>query len=131
MTPDADPEAVEQLRLRYRLTATACERYVGAGFSVVAQDVILGPHLQLMVDMLRSRPLYVVVLAPRAEVVAERERLRSKDSYQRWTVDLLDRGLRQDTPRLGLWLDTSQHTVGQTVDEILRRSSDALIQRSR
>ena len=54
-----------------------------SGFSVVAQDVILGPHLQLMVGLIRSRPLHVVVLAPRAEAVTERERLRAKDSYQR------------------------------------------------
>lgn len=127
MTPDADPAAVDQLRLRYRLTATTCDLYAAAGFSVVAQDVILGPHLQLMVDMLRSRPLHVVVLAPRADVVAERERLRAKDSYERWTIDLLDRGLRHDTPRLGLWLDTSELTIGQTVDEILGRSPEALL----
>jgi thymidylate kinase len=42
-------------------------------------------------------------------------------------VDLLDRGLRDDTPRLGLWLDTSDHTVDRTVEEILRRSSEALV----
>jgi chloramphenicol 3-O-phosphotransferase len=127
MTPDAGPEAVEQLRLRYRLTVAACEGYLASGFSVVAQDVILGPHLRLMVDLFGHRPLHVIVLAPDADVVADRERLRAKDSYQRWTVDLLDRGLREDTPRLGLWLDTSKLTVDQTVEEILRRSSEALI----
>jgi hypothetical protein len=65
-------------------------------------------------------------VGPRAEVVAERERLRAKDSYQRWTVDLLECGLRHDIPRLGLWLDTSELTISQTVDEILRRSPEAL-----
>jgi hypothetical protein len=101
--------------------------YAESGFSVVAQDVILGPHLQFMVEALRARPLHVVVLAPRADTVADRERRRSKDGYRRWTVDLLDRGLRNDTPRLGLWLDTSELTVTQTVDEVLRRSSESLI----
>jgi chloramphenicol 3-O-phosphotransferase len=127
MTPDAGPEAAEQLRLRYRLMAAACDLYAASGFSVVAQDVVLGPELHLVVGMLRSRPLHVVVLAPRVEVVAERERRRNKDTYQQWTVELLDRGLRDGTPRLGLWLDTSAHTVGDTVDEILRRSSEALV----
>jgi hypothetical protein len=27
----------------------------------------------------------------------------------------------EQTPRLGLWLDTSEHTTEETVDEILRR----------
>ena len=127
MTPEADRAAVDQLHLRYRLTASVCDLYVASGFSVVAQDVILGSHLQLMVDPLQSRPLHVVVLAPRAEVVAKRERLRAKDSYQLWTIDLLDHELRRDTPRLGLWLDTSELTISQTVDEILRRSPEALL----
>jgi hypothetical protein len=126
MTPNADPGTLEQLRLRYRLTAVTCDLYSASG-AVVAQDVIFGRHLQLMVDLLRSRPLHVIVLAPRAEVVAEREHRRSKDSYQHWTVDLLDRGLRHDTPRLGLWLETWEHTVDQTVDAILLRSAEALI----
>ena len=127
MTPDADPEALDQLRLRYQLTATTCDLYAASGFSVVAQDVILGPHLEHMVDAVRARPLHVVVLAPRATVVAEREALRGKNSYQRWTVDVLDSVLRNDTPPLGLWLDTSDLTINQTVDEILRRSTEALI----
>lgn len=127
MTPQPQPEAVEQLRLRYRLMAATCDLYSTSGCSVAAQDIVLGPHLRFMVDLVRSRPLHVVVLAPRAEVVAERERLRAKDSYRQWTVDLLDHHLRHDTPRLGLWLDTSNHTVTQTVDAILRRSGEALI----
>jgi chloramphenicol 3-O-phosphotransferase len=127
MTPTAGPEAVEQLRLRYLLTANTCDLYARSGLSVVAQDVILGSSLQFMVDALRSRPLHVIVLAPRIEIVVDRERRRSKMSYHEWTVDLLDHGLRHDTPRLGLWLDTSELTPSDTVDEILRRSSEALI----
>jgi len=125
--PDLDQEALAQLRLRYRLTAATCDLYAGSGFSVVAQDVVLGPYLQVVVDLIRSRPLHVVVLAPRPDVVAERGRLRDKDPGDRWTVDQLDRGLRHDTPRLGLWLDTSDHTVDRTVDAILRRSAEALV----
>ena len=54
MTPDAPAEAVRQLRLRHRLTAAAADLYFEAGFTVVAQDVILGEHLAGLVAAIRS-----------------------------------------------------------------------------
>jgi chloramphenicol 3-O-phosphotransferase len=122
MTPDPSPEALRQLRLRHRLTATACDEYFAEGFTVVAQDVVLGEHLPEMVRLVRWRPLLVVVLAPRVEAVAAREAGRGKDAYDTWTIGLLDRGLREHTPRLGLWLDTSGQTPEETVSEILDRA---------
>lgn len=44
MTPDAAPEAVEQLRLRYRLAAAAADAYFEAGFFVALEDVVAGPR---------------------------------------------------------------------------------------
>jgi chloramphenicol 3-O-phosphotransferase len=122
MTPDPSAEAVRQLRLRYRLTAAACDEYFREGFTVVAQDVILGDHLTEMVQLIHHRPLLVVVLAPRPEAVAAREAARGKNAYSRWTIDLLDNSLRTQTPHLGFWLDTSDQTPSQTVDEILNRA---------
>nr|CTQ95856.1 phosphotransferase (aminonucleoside antibiotic resistance) [Kibdelosporangium sp. MJ126-NF4] len=122
MTPDPSDEAWRQLRLRYRLTALACDEYFREGFSVVAQDVILGAPLTEVVRLIKQRPLLVVVLAPRAEAVIEREKARSKDAYDEWTIEALDKGLREDTPRIGLWLDTSDQTPEQTVAEILSRA---------
>jgi cytidylate kinase len=74
----ADPpdEAVRQLRLRYRLAAQAADGYAEAGFTAVLQDIVLGGYLTEMVAAIRTRPLYVVVLAPRPAVVAEREAAR-------------------------------------------------------
>ena len=34
----------------------------------------------------------------------------------------LDAEFRADTPRIGLWLDTSEQSPAQTVDEILARA---------
>ncbi|MGH3585053.1 MAG: AAA family ATPase [Pseudonocardia sp.] len=127
MTPDAGPEAVRQLRLRHLLTANTCDTYAEAGFTVVAQDVVLGAELPGMVAAIRTRPLHVVVLAPRPDAVAEREARRGKDAYDRWTVDALDHALRTETPRLGLWLDTTEMSVDETVEEILRRPEESLI----
>ncbi|MGV9413668.1 AAA family ATPase [Nocardia sp. NPDC003693] len=122
MTPDPSEEAVRQLRLRHRLTASTCDEYFRAGFTVVAQDVVLGAHLTEMVEIIEARPLLVVVLAPRPEAIERREAGRGKDAYGRWTIDLLDAGLRNETPRIGLWLDTSDQTPEETVDDILARA---------
>ncbi|GAB3151597.1 hypothetical protein GCM10027290_41160 [Micromonospora sonneratiae] len=122
MTPDTEAEAVHQLHLRYTLAANAADSYFDAGFTVVLQDVVLGPDLADMVDRIRSRPLLIVVLAPRPEVVAVREQARSKTGYGDWTPHQLDAGLRTETPRLGLWLDNSDQTPTETVDEILTRA---------
>lgn len=127
MTPGYEAEAFEQLRLRYRLAAAAAEMYCAAGFTVIYQDVIIGPVIQEVVDELRRQPLYVVVLCPSPEVVAEREAGRAKQSYGAWTPADLDVGLRETTPRLGLWLDTSALSVGETADAILQRIDEAAV----
>lgn len=120
--PDADPEAEDQLDLRYRLAAAAADAYFNAGFSVVVQDVILGEWLPRFAKFIESKPLFVVVLAPDPEVVKAREAGRPKTGYGAWTVEELDAGLREKTPRLGLWIDTSNQTPEQTVEEILERA---------
>lgn len=127
MTPEPSEEAVRQLRLRHRLTAATCDAYFDAGFSVVAQDVILGEHLTEMIAMIEGRPLLVVVLAPTPGVVAAREAGRGKATYGRFTIERLDEVLRRETPRLGLWLDTGAQTPGETVEEILMRAAEAAV----
>ena len=84
---------------------------------------MLGPALATVVDALEARPLVVVVLAPRPEAVAAREAGRPKVAYRDGSHAIadLDAGLRRDTPRIGLWLDTSDQDPTATVDEIVRR----------
>ncbi|MFI6035707.1 AAA family ATPase [Streptomyces sp. NPDC051315] len=116
----ARTEAEAQLRLRYRLSAATADEYARAGFTAVVQDVILGPALPAYVETVRTRPLHVVVLAPDADTVAAREAAREKKGYGAdWTVAALDAELRARTPRIGLWLDTTELTVGETVEAIL------------
>ncbi|MGV9805543.1 hypothetical protein [Micromonospora chersina] len=55
-------------------------------------------------------------------MVAARERDRPKQGYGDWPVADLDAEFRAGTPRIGLWLDTSAQTPGETVDEILARA---------
>jgi len=116
--PEPSNEALSQLDLRYRLTAAAADGYSAAGFAVIVQDVIVGPALSQFVSYIKNRPLYLVVLAPNEETIVCREAEHSKKGYGLWSVAGLNRLLQQDTPKLGLWLDTSSLSPQQTADEI-------------
>ncbi|MEV6341514.1 AAA family ATPase [Nocardia vinacea] len=122
MSPEPSTEALEQLRLRHALAAHTADAYASAGFTAIIQDVVLGEFLPYTLDRIRTRPRYVVVLAPKPATVAAREAARAKVAYDGFTVDSLDEVLRAQTPRIGLWLDTSDLTVEQTVDEILEQA---------
>ena len=128
MSPNPGPEALEQLRLRYRLAADVADRYVEAGFTTVMQDIMLGPMLAEALAYFRTRPLALIVLAPSPGEVARREAGRPKTGYGYFTPNDLDAVLRDDTPRLGLWLDSTELTPAQTVDAILERSSEAIVE---
>lgn len=127
MSPSPTDEALDQLRLRYELTATVADRYVEAGFVTVVQDTILGPMLPVALSFFQTTPAALVVLAPTVAVVSKREATRDKTGYGSFTPADLDRVLREDTPRLGLWLDSSNQTPTETVDEILTRRQDAVL----
>uniref|UniRef100_UPI000B82959C AAA family ATPase n=1 Tax=Saccharopolyspora kobensis TaxID=146035 RepID=UPI000B82959C len=127
MSAPPSEEALRQLRLRHRLTAQTADAYFAEGFAVVAQDVVLGEHLAELVEQIHSRPLLVVVLAPDVEAIADREAGRGKTAYDTWAIAELNAVLHEQTPRLGLWLDTSGQTPEQTIEEILRRWPEAVV----
>jgi len=129
VTPENWDAAERQLHLRYRLATNVAREYAAAGFAVVYQDVILGADVQRVVTLLdpRRQPVHVVVLAPSAEVAAERDMRRPKTGYGAWTAAELDELLRNETAPIGLWLDTSALTVEETVDAILTRLADARV----
>jgi hypothetical protein len=127
MTPDPDPEAVRQLELRYSAGALVAQHYVNAGFDFVYTDIVLGKHVAEWFDAVREADKHLVVLNPSADVIVEREVGRGKNSYRDWqgpgmslrdAVESLQRGLAE-TPRRGLWLDTSDMTVHEAVAAIL------------
>lgn len=119
MTSDPTDEALDQLRLRYRLAVSSAERYRRAGFVTVLQDTIIGPMLGEFVEMIEHRPLSLVVLAPDAAEVDDRERRRAKTGYGSFVPRQLDALLRDGTPRLGYWLDSSTLSVDETVDQAI------------
>lgn len=125
-------EARRLLDLRYRLSALVADEYCAAGFCTVVQDNIYGSDVSRWLGSVSARPRHLVVLRPSVSAVWQRERQRhaatGKIAYRPggFTVEDLDDELAE-TPRIGLWLDTSALTAEETVAEILRRRSEAAV----
>jgi chloramphenicol 3-O-phosphotransferase len=126
MSSEPSLPAMNQLMLRYRAAAETAKLYVDAGFSVVYQDVIVGPVLDSVAQMFAGFSLHVVVLCPTPETIAAREAARDKQGYTKVTITQLQQALA-DTPRIGLWIDSSNQTVEETVDAILDGLSHARV----
>lgn len=125
-TPELVPEALEQLRLRYRLAAAAADGYAAAGFTVALEDVAAGPLLEEYRLLIRTRPCHVVILLPSREAVAAREEKRKDKGYiGDWSVEGHYADFAGATTRAGLWLDTTDQTPAQTVDAILAGTGSA------
>jgi hypothetical protein len=134
MSGEADPEAERQLALRYRHGAMLCESFVGEGFITAHAENIYGPPVEEHLRSLRC-PRSLVVLRPRPDVIEEREQQRGTSAYRGWIPTggtlreavLLFDGWVAATPPIGLWVDSSQLTVDETVDLILDRWADAFV----
>ena len=128
MSPPLSEAAKAQLRLRQQLAAVVATAYASAGVTAVVQDLYLGSDLAGFLSLVRHRPVYLVVLAPRPAVLEEREHARGKSGYGAWSAHEFDRYLREATPRVGLWLDSSELTAVDTVDTILDKIDLALVE---
>ncbi len=117
MSAEPSPEALRQLLLRYRAAAETAKLYSSSGFNVVYQDVVIGPVLTDVVSLFEEYPLHVVVLCPDAATVAQRELARAKTGYSKVSIKQLQESL-ESTPRIGLWIDSSNQSAAQTVDAI-------------
>ena len=127
IAPELGDEALRQLDLRQRIAASVANDYWRDDFTVVLQDIYVGSSLPNVVGRIEISPLYVIVLNPRPDVVAVRERLREKSGYGDWDAEALCATFEEETPRVGLWLDTSELSAEATVEEILRRRLEARV----
>lgn len=124
MTPGASTEARAQLHLRYRLATAAADAYLAAGFTVALEDVFAPEQLGELRASIAGRPCHVIVLLPSLAAIAARERGRAEKGYGGWTVEQLHAVFTAVSVRVGVWLDTSELTVEETVDRILAVTSD-------
>ncbi|MFT4107022.1 MAG: AAA family ATPase [Lacrimispora sp.] len=119
MSPQPSDEAVRQLHLRYRLTADVAGTYYDNGFSVVMQDNYYGEEFSRVLDMLGDRNVHVIVLCPNVETVKKREALRGKVGYIGFTPEALYADFMKETPQIGFWINTSDQSPEQSVEDIL------------
>ena len=132
MRPAAGEAELRQLVLRYQGALAVAAVYLDAGFDAVVEDVIIGPVLREFLALVPVPETHLVFLDPGAAVVAERDRCRSKTAYgDHWDVGDLRDVLRLETPRLGLWVDTTELSAEQTVDLILSDLSASRVALSR
>lgn len=126
--PGADPaeESERQLRLRRRNLCLLADSFAREGFSVFLDDVVLWPGLlDLYLAELHARPVRLVVLAPRPDVIARRDAGRHKHVFAQWKH--LDDDLRAWTGQPGLRLDSSDQTLVQTVEAIEQHWAESLV----
>jgi chloramphenicol 3-O-phosphotransferase len=129
MTREPGEEALRQLRLRYQASLAVAGVYLQAGFDVVFNDNILGPMLGELPGLVPCARFHLVVLSPGPETIRHRDRERAKTAYtaENGSFDWLCNVLAKETPRLGLWLDTSHQTPDETADVIIAKLDESLI----
>jgi predicted kinase len=121
MRPDAEKEALRQLALRYAAALSVARVFLDGGFDVVVEDVIIGPILRDFLSLVPVPEFHLVFLDPDAAAIQQRELKRDRIAYGpgRWSVGGLQAILREDTDRIGLWLDTTGQSATETVESIL------------
>lgn len=117
---DPRGEAERQYLLRLKHMCLLGISFFEAGFTAVLDDIVLGESWLYVQEQLRGVPFSLVVLAPRVEVVAQQRDLsRAKRPLgEAWAV-YLDRALRTTMAGVGYWIDSSDQTPEETVDQIL------------
>ncbi|GAA4906432.1 AAA domain-containing protein [Stackebrandtia albiflava] len=121
------PGATEQLYLRYRGSLAVARVYRDAGFDAVFTDNIFGATLPDVLEM-AAGPVHLIVLDPDHATVVARETARDKTGYtDRITPELLMSALREETPRWGLWWDSTGETAQQTAAALSSRLAEAVV----
>lgn len=123
MRPGAEQEALRQLTLRYAGALSVAGVFLDGGFDVVVEDVIIGPVLRDFLALVPVPEFHLIFLDPDAAAIERRELERERSAYGpgRWSVGGLQAVLREETDRIGLWLDTTGQSAAETVESVLSR----------
>lgn len=114
-------EEARQYRLRLKHMCLLGKSFLEVGFTVVLDDIITGEDWPEVQTYLQGTSYSLIVLAPRVEVVAQiRDKSRAKRPLGKAWALYLDQVLRTTMEGIGHWIDTSEQTPDETVDQILR-----------
>ena len=118
-------EAERQLRLRLRNACLLARSFREYGFSAIVDDIVAGSRFDQLVEELDGVPFDFVMLLPAFEHVQARWRAMGSPFVDAW--GWIDDEIRLNTPRVGLWLDTTSLTADETVEVILDRLDEATV----
>jgi len=115
------PEADRQLQLRLHNACLLAKSFLEAGFIPVIDDIIIGQRYDHLNKNLAGLPFDLIVLAPSPEVVvSKRDGGRGKRVLgEKWAA-YLDHELRATMAGVGVWIDNSDQTPQETVEQVLR-----------
>jgi hypothetical protein len=112
-------EAGRQLRLRLKNMCLLGKSFSDHGYTVVLDDIIVGERWEQLQEELQDYLFSIVVLAPRIDVVLDRDANRGKQPLGAGWAEYLDAELRKTIFGANLWVDSSNQTPDETVDAIL------------
>jgi len=118
-------EAKLQLDLRLHHSVELAKSFSQSGFTAVVDDIIHGYRFVQLVEDLQGEPFHLIVLLRDLEMLKQEWREMKSPFAESW--DWIDKDLRENTPRVGLWLDTSKLTLDETVEQIFQRLDESLV----
>jgi len=110
-------EAQRQLDLRLDNACLLATAFVAAGFSAVIDDIVFGARLARLQERLHGLDFEFVMLFPEFSHVKQRWIAMESPYAHKW--DWIDEEIRDNTERIGLWLDTTNLDETETVDAIV------------
>lgn len=119
-------EARRQLDLRLRNACLLARSFTDAGFTAIVDDIVIGEAVEVLPALLGEVDFRFVMLVPEFAQVKQRWIDMGSPFAHAW--DWIDEIIRNETRRIGLWLDTTDLDLDQTVDaivEYLRSQSEA------
>jgi hypothetical protein len=117
-----------QIRLNIRNQYLFSRAYARAGFVPVLDYPVVSQknRLDRYRRGLRGLGFHLVVLDPGREIALERDHTRPEKTVAHHRVHMED-GLPRELAGLGVWMNSADLTVEETVERILRAPSEALI----
>lgn len=113
-----DRHARDQLDLRLRNACLLARSFMEAGFTAIIDDIVIGSAVEDLIEHLDGVPFTFVMLVPEFSHVKQRWIDMASPFAEHW--DWIDDEIRNNTDRIGLWLDTTSLDPTQTVDAIVQ-----------